>query len=323
MIRAFFCVGILATVLFCCNTQRKICPAYQSAFVFDPSQTKKDFMLYNESKDKPLEVLASNSNGKDNNKTITLPVRDSVWDRSYVVQAPSLPIERRVKKDRYLLLPRKTYLQAMKALQTVPMKPVYPKKEEVDSGAIKKALDSAARSITDTLTAKAPSKQNKQQPADEVYVISTAKEKFNVDQDYYMWALRDVLVLPDVRLALNQSQEEVNAKGLSNAKKTGFFTKLKNLFKKKPKGKAKEVPKQDSVRTTSFEDLRDLPDSTGNVQPVKTQQSVVKKKTGLRGLFKKKDKPKEIPENKPGTAQPDKTKKTDKKPDAKKEDDGF
>src|SRR6478736_2640068 len=127
-----------------CNTQRMICPAYQSAFIFDKSQEKKAFVLYNDNKNQPQEVLASNS------KTLNLPARDSSWDNSVVIQAPSLPPERRVKKDRYLLLPQKTYRKALKALQTIPMKPVYPKKQD-DSLNIKKELDSAARSITDTI----------------------------------------------------------------------------------------------------------------------------------------------------------------------------
>ena len=85
MLRAFIFVSICAVVLTGCVTQRTICPAYQSAFVFDKSVVKNYFMLYNENKNKAQEVLASNS------KTITLPVRDSAWDKSHVVQAPALP----------------------------------------------------------------------------------------------------------------------------------------------------------------------------------------------------------------------------------------
>src|SRR6267154_3898976 len=179
-----------------CNTQRMICPAYQSAFIFDKSAEKKAFVLYNEDKNQPQEILASNS------KTLNLPARDSSWDNSAVVQAPSLPPERRVKKDRYLLLPQKTYRKALKALQTIPMKPVYPKKED-DSLNIKKELDSAARSITDTITAAMVAKP-KEKKVDIVYMITTEKEKFNVDQDNYMWYFRDILVLPDVKLAMDE-----------------------------------------------------------------------------------------------------------------------
>ncbi|MBS1558299.1 MAG: hypothetical protein JST69_06180 [Bacteroidetes bacterium] len=314
MLRAFIYVFLSAAALTGCLTQRVICPAYQSAFVFDKTVVKNNFMLYNEDKSKPQEILASNS------KTITLPVRDSAWDKSLVVQAPALPIVRRVKKDRYLLLPAKTYKKALKALQTLPMKPVYPKKEEADSNAIKKALDSAARSVTDTLSAKGTKPRENNRGEDSVYVISLAKEKFNVDQDNYMWYFRDILVLPDVRLALKQAEAEGRIK---TAKKEGFFSRLKHLFKKKSKEKNLPTPKKDSVTTTSFEDLRDLPDSTGNIRSTKPeQQSVVKKKKGLAGLFRKKEKSSDtLPKKNPDVVEP---KKPVKKQEAKKEEnDGF
>ncbi len=124
MTRALVLCLAFVGALMSCNTQRMICPAYQSAFIFDNSAEKKTFVLYNDNKNQPQEVLASNS------KTLNLPARDSSWDNSVVINAPSLPPERRVKKDRYLLLPQKTYRKALKALQTVPMKTVYPKKKK-------------------------------------------------------------------------------------------------------------------------------------------------------------------------------------------------
>ena len=279
-----------------CTTQRMICPAYQSAFIFDKSQEKKAFVLYNDNKDKPQELLASN------NRTLNLPARDSSWDNSVVIKAPSLPPERRVKKDRYLLLPQKTYRKALRALQTIPMKPVYPKKEK-DSLNIKKELDSAARSLTDTLATKAAAKP-KEQKGDSVYVISKEKEKFNVDQDNYMWYFRDVLVLPDVKLAMEEGKAEKNAaasaKGGKKEKKS-FLEKLKGIFKKKPK------PQTEVTDTTAVSDQEvNSPDSTS--RSTATQPVVQKKK----GLFGKKSK-----SNTPAAPK--------KKPDAKKkeEDDGF
>lgn len=267
-----------------------ICPAYQSAFIFDKSQEKKAFVLYNDDKNQPQEVLASNS------KTLNLPARDSSWDNSVVIKAPSLPPERRVKKDRYLLLPQKTYRKALKALQTIPMKAVYPKKEN-DSLNIKKELDSAARSITDTISATAVAKP-KEKKSDSVYVITTEKEKFNVDQDNYMWYFRDILVLPDVKLAMDEGKAEKNSAG-GKAAKVGFFAKLKGLFKKKPKPKTAVT---DS--TAVIEQEINSSDSTTTTTP----QPVVKKK---KGLFGKKSK----------TAPPVTPKK---KADAKKEEnDGF
>lgn len=258
-----------ATLLICsCSTQRTICPAYQSAFLFDKNTSKDPFVYYNLNKDQPREVLASNG------KAFNLPPRDSAWERSVVLPGPSLPIERRVKKDRYLLLPKKTYKKALRDLQTIQMKPVYPKKVEEDTAAIRKLLDSAARSITDTITAAGiASKPEQKQAEDSVYVISLEKEKFNVDQDNYMWYFRDILVLPDVKAAMEESKTEAKeAKG----KKKGFFASLKGLFKKKPK--------KDSLATTEPVQT----DSAGNVIPPK------KKGFSFKGLFGKKSK-KEAP----------------------------
>jgi len=39
-------------------------------------------------------------------------------------------------------------------------------------------------------------------------VISKEKEKFNLDQDNYMWYFRDVLVLPDVKASLDEGKAE-------------------------------------------------------------------------------------------------------------------
>jgi hypothetical protein len=291
MTRALVLCFALVGALMSCSTQRMICPAYQSAFIFDKAQEKKTFVLYNDNKNQPQEVLASNS------KTLNLPARDSSWDNSIVIKAPSLPPERRVKKDRYLLLPQKTYRKALKALQTVPMKAVYPKKEE-DSLDIKKALDSAARSITDTISSSAKAKPKEQDGDSGVYVITKEKEKFNVDQDNYMWYFRDILVLPDVRLAMEGAKAEKNAK-VSGGKvvKQGFFKKLKGLFKKKPKAKNDSTAVSPEVIA---------PTDSASTQPV---QPVVKKKKGLGGMFKKKPKDPEV---------------APKKPEGKKEeDDGF
>jgi len=278
MTRALIPSVALILVLGSC-TQRLICPAYQSAFIYDKPTQREKFVYYNENPTQPREVLASNS------KTITLPPRDSTWLKSDAMKGPALPQVRRSKKGRYLLLPEKTYKQALRSLRTVEMKPVYPKKP--DSLDIKAKLDSAARSITDTLTAQ--SAQSK--PAgDTVYAITKTKEKYNMDQDIYMWYFRDVLVLPDVRAAM---MEEGAAKAASkkSSKKTkgGFF---KNLFKKKNKNDSTSV------------DVESDPE-------VSDSSAAKPKKKSLGGLFKKK----------PKVESTDPQKKTD--PARKEEDDGF
>jgi len=268
-------------------TQRLICPAYQSSFIYDKPTAKEKFVYYNESTTQPREVLAS-----ANSKTITLPARDSTWAKSDALPGPALPhVRKKSKKGRYLLLPEKTYKQALKALRTVEMKPIYPKKE-TDSLDIAAELDSAARSISDTLTGE-PTKPK--QAEDSAYAITKTKEKYNLDQDAYLWYFRDVLVLPDVRAAMMEEGEVQAAKKKSAKKaKGGFFSKIKNLFKKKDKKQ-----KADSLSVTTEQPLSDS-----------TQTPPKAKKKFLSGLFKKKPKA-------------DKT-KSDKPDEAKKEeDDGF
>lgn len=260
MVRALIVCTLASGLFFGCSTQQKICPAYQSAFIHDKPTQRETFVYYNANKNQAREVLASNS------KTLNLPANDSTWSNSVVLPGPALPKERRTKKTRYLLLPERTYKKALRSLQTVEMRPIYPKKQ-TDSVDIKKALDSAARSITDTLSASA-STATKTEVKDSTYMISIEKEKFNVEQDNYMWYFRNVLVLPDVRIAM----EGAPAPGKSVAKQkkgiSGFF---KNLFKKKPKEPATPA----AVQPTPS-------DSTAVVQP--------KQKKGLLGMFKKKPK---------------------------------
>lgn len=277
MTRALYLSVILVVVLGSC-TQRLVCPAYQSSFIFDKPTQKEKFVYYNESTTQPRDVLASNSN------TITLPPRDSSWMKSDALQGPALPHVRRVKKDRYLLLPEKTYKKALKALRTVEMKPVYPKK--TDSLDIQSELDSAARSLTDTLTTQSSKAATAE---DSVYVITKTKEKYNMDQDIYMWYFRDVLVLPDVRAAMMEEGEaRASTKKASKKAKGGFF---KNLFKKKDK---KDSLKVSEPKPTTSDSTRTTP-----------------KKKGIGGVFKKKTK----------VDSSDPKKKSD--PAKKEEDDGF
>jgi hypothetical protein len=285
MIRALF-VGVFMILVMGACTQRLICPAYQSSFIYDKPTAKEKFVYYNESTTQPREVLAS-----ANSKTITLPPRDSTWKKSDALPGPALPHVRRVKKDRYLLLPEKTYKKALKSLRTVEMKPVYPKKE-TDSLDIAAELDSAARSISDTLTGE-PAKPREAE--DTAYAITKTKEKYNIDQDAYLWYFRDVLVLPDVRAAMAEEGEVQAAKKKSDKKsKSGFF---KNLFKKKDKKKKQPT---DSLTVTNAQP---------NSDSIQTEPKPKKKLLG--GLFKKK-------------AKTDKA-KPDEQPDDKKkeEDDGF
>jgi hypothetical protein len=250
MIRALIVFVVIVFSLGAC-TQRMVCPAYQSAFLFDKPTQKSKFVQYNESRTAPRDILASNST------IITLPPRDSTWEKSTVLPGPAVPFERKVKKDRYLLLPDKTYKKIMRSLQTVPAKQVLPQKP--DSLDIKEELDSAARSVTDTLTASGGG--HKVAEEDNVYAITRTKEKYNLDQDAYLWYFRSVLVLPDVRAAKEEKAEKAK-----EATRQGFFSRLFGKKKSKP----------DSMQTDTTQ-----PDSTG-----------VKQKRSLNPFKKKSAKPK-------------------------------
>ena len=237
MTRALILCVLLASALASC-TQRLICPAYQSAFIFDKPTQKEKFVYYNDNPKASKDFLASNS------KTITLPARDSSWDKSTVLPGPALPQPRRVKKDRYLLLPDKTYKQAMRSLMTVEMKQVLPKIKP-DSADIQAELDSAARSITDTITA-VDSGKKKTQAEDSVYAITKTKEKYNNDQDLYMWYFRDVLVMPDVRAAnQNKAKEKKEAAGDNKSSED-----KKGLSKKNKQPSQQKVPAVSDLTST-------------------------------------------------------------------------
>ncbi len=274
MTKALLSCVIILLILSSC-TQRLVCPAYQSAFIFDKPTARDKFVYYNESTTASKDIMASNG------KTITLPARDSSWSNSTVLPGPALPKVKRVKMDKYLLLPEKTYKKALRSLQTVEMKQILPKKAD-DTLDIKAELDSAARSITDTLTVQAGQPAAKE--VDSVYVITKTKEKYNLDQDAYMWYFRDILVLPDVRAAMQQNKEVADQKKT----KEGFF---KRLFGKKKKTKKVD----DSVQ----------------VENAESDSIVVKPKRSLNP-FKKKGTKAGVDDSK---------KKAD--PAKKEEDDGF
>jgi hypothetical protein len=183
-------------------------------------------------------------------------------------------------KTKYLIAVPESYRKKMRGLKTVEMKPVYP--VIPDSLKLEKGEDLilAERDVVDS--AAAP-------PQDSVYAITKTKEKYNVDQDIYMWYFRDQLVLPDVRAAM-ETQKENKEAAAKTARKKKFFEKLM-FWKKKP------------VDSLAVDQQPAVPSDSSSVQP---------QRKGLKGIFGGKKK----------NANDAATKK--KKDDAKKEeDDGF
>lgn len=236
MARAFILlIGSLFALGAC--TQRSICPAFQSAYIYDKDALRKKFSYFQE--DSTPKILTAS-------------------------------------KNQYLVANAMPYRKKLRSMRTVPMKPVpvvVPDSLTNKDSVSMADLDRAARSIIDSTfiedrpVAAAPAAEG-----DSVYVITKDKElrllkyngadslvydpvaekyvpqrpeyyvkdvRLNIEQDNYMWYLRDYLVLPDVRLArLHQEGEKNRDGGEKSARKKekkGFKGFFKNLFKKKTK----------------------------------------------------------------------------------------
>jgi hypothetical protein len=220
MIRA--CLLWLALVVLGSCTQKMICPAYQSSFIYDKESLRKKFSYFKEDSTPKFMYTAS--------------------------------------KDRYLVAVPESYRKKNRKLQTVEMQPVYP--VIPDSLKLNKGSDelmAEADVIDSTATTQA---------GDSVYAITKTKEKYNVDQDIYMWYFRDMLVLPDVRAAMETQSENRAAAKPTKKKKRGLFGR-----------------KKDKADSLSVEEATIPGDSTA-AQP---------KKKGLFGIFNGKKKAKGAP----------------------------
>ncbi|MTI23041.1 hypothetical protein E1176_18570 [Fulvivirga sp. RKSG066] len=173
-------------------------------------------------------------------------------------------------KDRYNIIEPVSYRKKLRSLQTIPMKDIYPQEEDSLSFDDDIALaerdygyDSTAVISVDTLAT----------AADSIYMISLKKEKFNVDQELYLWYLKDFLVYPDVRLQMAEEAElaQAAAKEQRKKEKKGFF---KRLFGGKKN-------KNDSTELET-----NATDVDGEPQ---------KEKKGLFGFLKKKNKKEKAP----------------------------
>jgi hypothetical protein len=220
-----------------------ICPAYQSAFIYDKNELRKKFSYFEEDSTPKLLVAS---------------------------------------KTKYLIAEPMSYRKKLRSLQTVAMKPVNPvlpdsmtvdedlEGIEGEDGVVPGAeLDLAARSVIDSIYIVDVPIDSAQTYVDSIYVITKDKElrllkynfpdslkyddasgqyvketpaysvkdiRYNVEQDNYMWYLRNALVLPDVRLSqIQQSAQDAAVNKKSTAKKKGFLGFFKNLFKKKEK----------------------------------------------------------------------------------------
>ncbi|HEY3405255.1 MAG TPA: hypothetical protein VGK59_17845 [Ohtaekwangia sp.] len=311
MVRAFFALVVLTLLLGAC-TQRMICPAYQSAFIYDQDELRKRFSYFED--DSTPKILTAS-------------------------------------KNKYLIAETPSYKKKIRMMQTVPMKPVNVNlpdslKEgiEGEDGVIPGAeLDLAARSVIDSIYIEDVEQDTLAADEDSVYMISKDKElrllkynfpdslvydpatgkyvretpkyvvtevRFNVEQDNYMWYLRDYLVLPDVRLAKMGGGGEKSGDGKVSGKKEkkGFFGFFKNLFKKKDKEAAADSTAA-PVQAQPDEEEFDYVDEDEQLKAQQPQQQQEPEKKG--GLFKKK-KDKSADDAAPSEEKPAKKKKEKK-----------
>jgi hypothetical protein len=319
MIRAIFAFLSTCILLASC-TQRMVCPAYQSAFIYDKNELRKKFSYF---------------------------------------EADSSPKVFTASKNKYLVAEHVSYQRKVRSLQTVAMKPIpvhvpdsISGKGGMDSVFIAD-LDRAARSVIDsTYIVDVPKKDSLAAPLDSIYVITKDKElrllkydapdsldydsatnryvpqaaryyvkevRYNLEQDHYMWYLRKSLILPDVRIAKQLQQEAKDEK--AGKKKGGFF---KNLFRKKQKVTVDSSALQAQPEADEFDyvDEVDEVDSTLQAeipqpgQPQDEAEPKAEKKKLFGGKKKKKEKVKPNTDKKPTEPEPKPVKKED-------EDDGF
>lgn len=311
MIRAFFVI-VVSTLLLGACTQRMVCPAYQSAFIYDKEALRKKFSYFQE--DSTPKILTAS-------------------------------------KNKYLIAEAVPYRKKLASMAIVEMKdinPVVPDSLTMDGDVSLAELDMAARSVIDStyIVDVDRSRDSIASDEDSVYVITKDKElrflryktdsiqyrvdqiRLNVDQDNYMWYLRDWLVLPDVKLAQLQGNNKDNESSKSGKKqKKGIKGFFKNLFKKKEKVPVDTTTQEAPIEKSEFD--FDYGDDVEATQPTEAE-APDEKKGGLSFLKKDKSKKEKSPkEPKPEKVKKEKAKKP-KQEDAepveeKKEeaDDGF
>ncbi|MEJ1239767.1 hypothetical protein WBG78_16640 [Chryseolinea sp. T2] len=326
MARPFFAL-ISLCLLFSACTQRTICPAFQSAYIYDKEALRKKFSYFLE--DSTPKILTAS-------------------------------------KNRYLVAEPVSYRKKLRSMNTVVMKdvnPVLPDSMKVteegllgedgatgEDGVVPGAeLDLAARSVIDsTYIVDVPQDEGDTTDADEgIYMISKDKEvrmlkyhtpdtarldpatgkyvaktpkyevadiRFNVEQDNYMWYLRKSLVLPDVRLAQNmQAQQNEEAKKEKKGLK-GFF---QNLFKRKKK----DAPDSLETAPKPVEEFDYVDENEVETPTAKPAEQPAKKK----GLFGKKkaaeaEPARDIPATSGGRTEESGKKKEKKKKEKKSKD---
>lgn len=296
--------------------ERLVCPAYQSAFIYDKDELRKKF--------------------------------------SYFL-GDSTPKVYTVSKTKYLIAEPVSYRTKMRSMQTVKMKPVPVHVPDSISGkqtdsVSMASLERAARSVVDsTFIQDVPKKDTAQAPLDSIYVITKDKElrllkynapdsldydsitqryipqrpkyyvaniRYNLEQDHYLWYLRHSLVLPDVRLSKLQHRGAAEAgEGKQVKEKQGLKGFFKNLFRKKKTDEVDSTTLPPPAGEDEFDYINEADTVSKAEIPLEGQQDVALKKKRLFRPKKTRNKKEKEPKKK-DEAKPEEKKKEE-------EDDGF
>ena len=271
MTRALLVVLVYCALLVSC-TEKVICPAYQSAYIYDKEELRKKFSYFKE--DSTPKIYAAN-------------------------------------KNKYLIGEAVPYRKKNRSLQTIAMKPVMPvvpdslKEDGMDAGM---NVDSVERNVNDSTAVLRIDTLG----TDSVYMISKDKEVrvlkynpmqrkyyvdtigFNTEQDNYMWYLRDVLVLPDVRISKEKAEEAKKESTKEQKQKKGIRGFFSRLFKKKQNKSSLAQDTTEAAVTAPKEDYGydefegKKKDSTAVVTPSAQQpKPEAKKKKGVFSFLKK------------------------------------
>lgn len=342
MQRALFGIFIAILAISASCTQRLACPAFQSAYIYDKDQLRKKFSYFLED---------------------STPKIYSASKTKYLIAEPT-SYRKKVRSIKTV------EMKPVNVVVPDSLSPNFDEdlgKEGADGedGVVPGAeLDLAARSVIDsTYIVDVPQDEPVASAEDSVYVISKDREvrmlkynfpdslkldsatgrfvaetpyyavvniTFNVEQDNYMWYLRDYLVLPDVRLAqmrgrggADEGESADKSKG-KKEKKGGFF---KNLFKKKKKKseeeQEEEAPPPPKTGEEEFDYIEE--EEEGEQAPVTEEAPAKEEKKGLFGRRKDR-KPKEEKPQEEKPAEEEEEEKTEDPADEipeKVEEDGF
>jgi hypothetical protein len=316
-------VGFVVVLAAC--TQRAVCPAYQSAFIYDKNELRKKFSYFQE--DSTPKILTAS-------------------------------------KNKYLVAEPTPYRKKIRSLQTVEARKFFVQVPDSISGKQTDSLvvadmEAATRSVIDSTFIVDVPRDTVESEEDSTYVISKDREVrvlkynmpdsleydevtsryvpqrpkyyvdevgFNTEQDNYMWYLRHSLILPDVKLAQQQSGERGGERAKAEKKeKKGFLGFFKNLFKKKEPvdtdSAELELPQQeefDFIDTTEVEPVivpQQKPKKTEVNPAEETEEQITTDPQADKPKKKRKKKDKKSKE--PQKEQPEEKKKEED------EDDGF